>query len=142
LVTAEVDEGRVAAIVEAPCRADTQLGGDVAGRNRPLADRVLGGRRAAAAARVGRRGAIAYRPHRVHAADPEVVVDRRAPTLVERHAEAAQAGVRRDAGGPDRGAGRQRLAGRETGVGGADLLQGRAEADVDAAAAQLAQRVV
>ena len=51
-------------------------------------------------------------------------------------------GMRGDSGGPDDGPGRQRLAGREPGRVGADLLERRAEADVDAAAAQLAQRVV
>ena len=50
--------------------------------------------------------------------------------------------MRRDAGGPDDGAGRQRLAGREPGAVGRDLLQRRPEPDVDAAAAQLPQRVL
>ena len=71
-----------------------------------------------------------------------MLVDRDAAALVERQAQPPQARVRRDPGGPDHGAGRQRLAAREPGAVGRDLLQRRLEADVDAAAAQLAQRVL
>src|SRR6478609_7487135 len=52
LVAAQVDEGRVAAVLEGPWRADPELGGDVARRHRALADGVLGGRWAGAATRV------------------------------------------------------------------------------------------
>ena len=90
----------------------------------------------------GADGAIADRPDRVHALDPQVLVDRDPAALVERHAEVLEDRLRRDAGGPDDGPGRQRLAAGEPGAIRADLLQRGLEADVDAAAAQLAQRVV
>ena len=110
--------------------------------HRALADGVLGGRRAEAAARVRRRGAVADRPDRVEPPHPQVIVDRDPAALVERQLELAQDRLRGDAGGPDHGPGRQRLAAGEAGEVGPDLLQGRLQADVDAAPAQLAQRVL
>src|SRR3954454_309070 len=62
LVAAEVDEGGVAAVLEGPRRADAELGGDVASRDGTLAHGVLSRGRTEAAARVGRRGAVADRP--------------------------------------------------------------------------------
>src|SRR3954453_10145839 len=50
LVAAEVDEARCAGAPEGARRADAELGGDVASGDRPLADGVLRGRRAGAAA--------------------------------------------------------------------------------------------
>src|SRR6478736_6338424 len=134
LVAAEVDEGGVALVSERAGIADPQLGGDVASRDRALADGVLRGRRAEAAARVGRRSAVADRPDRVETLDPQVIVDRDATALVQRQRELAQARVRGYPGGPDDGPGRQRLAGGDAGAVCAHLLQGGAEANVDAAA--------
>src|SRR5260221_7419937 len=78
LVAAEVDEGRVAAVLEAPRRSHAQLGGDVAGRDRTLPNSVLGGRGAKAAARVRRRSAIADGPNRGRSAHPQGVIHRTA----------------------------------------------------------------
>src|SRR5260221_3592854 len=142
LVAAEVDEGRVAAVLEAPRRSHAQLGGDVAGRDRTLPNSVLGGRGAKAAARVRRRSAIADGPNRVRSAHSQVLIDGNATPLVERQRELPQAGVGRNPRGPNYGAGRQRLATREPSTVGCDLVQSRLEADVDAAPAQLAQGVV
>src|SRR5262245_41474646 len=67
LVATEVDEGGVAAVLEALRRADAQLGGDVTRRDGALTHGVLGGRRAEAATRIGYRSAVADRPDRLAA---------------------------------------------------------------------------
>src|SRR6476469_1456897 len=67
LVAAEVDEGGVAAVVELGGRTDAELGGDVAGGDGALADRVLRGRWAGPATRVRRRRAVADRPDALQA---------------------------------------------------------------------------
>src|SRR5215218_8328682 len=100
LVAAEVDEARFAAVVEGLGGADPELGGDVARGDRPLADGVLRGRRAGAAAGVGSGGAVADRPDRVHALHPQVGVDRHATALVERQVELGEDRLRLDPGGP------------------------------------------
>ena len=144
LVAAEVDEGRVAAVRRtASDAADPELGGDVAGGDRALRARRAG--RSAGRAPPRGSGAAAQSPI---AQTESIPCTRRWSSTGTRPRSSSgtlrsrRLGLRGDAGGPDHGPGRQRLAGREPGRVGADLLERRAEADVDAAAAQLAQRVL
>src|SRR5204862_3103330 len=71
-----------------------------------------------------------------------VVVDRNAAALVERQIQPAKARMWCDPRGPDQGAGWERLPAGEAGAVGGHLLERRLEANVDAAAAQLAQRII
>ncbi len=140
LVAAEVDERSPVAVGKRPRGSDTELGSDVVGDGLALPDRVLRGHRADSTGRVGHRGAIAERPDAVHSLHAHRLVDRDASVVADRNAELAQAWVGGDAGCPDDGAGRDRLARGEQDAAIVNGLQPGAQPHVDAAAADLAQR--
>ena len=115
-MTAQVHERDPGPVAERARASDSELGRDVAGRQRPLSDRMLGRRRGCLGqllAGVGDRRTVADPPNPIHALDAQVPVYTHPAVLVERHVQGGEARVRNHAGRPNHRSGGDHLAGGE-----------------------------
>src|ERR671923_933399 len=117
---------------------------EVPGQAPRLAERVLAGRRGGlpGGGRVRNARAVAEGPDPLEPLHAQRAVDDDAAALVEREAKLGEVRVRTDAGRPDERARADPVAVGEEGVVRADFVEGRPDADVDAAAGELLRRVV